>query len=254
MSAQAKITADSKLSQLQSELKKVSDQSKLLETEKSELEIQMRVKQTEFERKSEEEKVTQTELRSAVIKVEEAKTTMIAQQQNANGRKSIELEKLMAAAKKDGPLANAGLRGRLGDLGSISAEYDVAISTCCGLLDHIVVETTEGGQACINYLREKNIGRANFIVLNQVVQYKGAMERPITVPPESRRLFDLVVPNDPSLAPAFYMALKDTLVASDLDNAVKIAYEGGKATWRVVTLGGDLIDTSGSMSGGKTCR
>ena len=33
----------------------------------------------------------------------------------------------MKAAKKGGPLANAGVRGRLGDLATIAPEYDVAV-------------------------------------------------------------------------------------------------------------------------------
>jgi len=52
------------------------------------------------------------------------------------------------------------------------------------------------------------------------------------------------------LRPALYMAMRDTLVACDLDTAVKTAYVGDRVQWRVVTLGGDLIDTSGAMSGG----
>jgi hypothetical protein len=37
------------------------------------------------------------------------------------------LDMLMAATKKGGPLQNVGLRGRLGDLGTIDPEFDVAI-------------------------------------------------------------------------------------------------------------------------------
>jgi len=42
---------------------------------------------------------------------------------------------------------------------------------------------------------------------------------------------------------AFYFALRDTLVANDLDQATRIAY--GAKRFRVVTLNGQLIDTSG---------
>ena len=47
----------------------------------------------------------------------------------------------------------SGFYGRLGDLGTIDDEYDVAITTACGFLDHMVVETTTDGEACIAYLR-----------------------------------------------------------------------------------------------------
>ena len=64
------------------------------------------------------------------------------------------------------------------------------------------------------------------MLLNQVAQYKSAMERPFRAPTGSQRLFDLITPTDPRLSVAFYMALKDTLVASDLDTAMAAAYQG----------------------------
>ena len=48
--------------------------------------------------------------------------------------------------------------------------------------------------------------------------------------------------------PAFYFALRDTLVAKDLDQATRIAY--GAQRHRVVTLDGQVIEPSGTMSGG----
>ncbi len=53
---------------------------------------------------------------------------------------------------------------------------------------------------------------------------------------------------DDKFRPAFYHALQDTLMAKDLAQANRIAY--GARRWRVVTLDGELIDKSGTMSGG----
>lgn len=47
---------------------------------------------------------------------------------------------------------------------------------------------------------------------------------------------------------AFYFALRDTLVANDLEQATRVSY--GQKRWRVVSLKGDVIETSGTMSGG----
>ena len=120
------------------------------------------------------------------------------------------------------------------------------------MLDYIVVDTTKDGQDCINYLRESDIGRANFVVLEKANQQRAAMDRSQTlqIPAGARRVIDLVTPSDPALLPVLYLALRDTLVAKDLESAVAIAYQGGKAMWRVVTNDGNLIDISGSMSGG----
>ncbi|KAF9152990.1 hypothetical protein BG015_004315 [Linnemannia schmuckeri] len=122
-----------------------------------------------------------------------------------------------------------GIQGRLGNLGAIDDKYDVAISTACPALDNIVVDNVEVGQQCIEFVRKNNLGRT-----------------PENVP----RLFDLVRPADPRFAPAFYSVMQDTLVATNMDQANRIAY--GKQRWRVVTLDGQLIDKSGTMTGGGT--
>lgn len=111
-------------------------------------------------------------------------------------------------------------------------------------------ETLEGCEKCVKFLRDTNAGRASFIALSQMDQWKGRMEKKVTTPNNTPRLFDLIRPSAANLLPAFYFALKDTLVASDLETAVKIAYQGDRAVWRVVTMDGNLIDTSGAMSGG----
>ena len=59
------------------------------------------------------------------------------------------------------------------------AEYDVAVSTACGYLDFLVVETEAGGAACIEHLRKHNLGRTSFIVLSQINgKVAGALARP----------------------------------------------------------------------------
>lgn len=62
------------------------------------------------------------------------------------------------------------------------------------------------------------------------------------------RLFDLVQVEDERVRTAFYMALHNTLVATDLEQGSRIAY--GRERFRVVTLRGDIIEQAGTMSGG----
>lgn len=71
---------------------------------------------------------------------------------------------------------------------------------------------------------------------------------PIETPENVPRLFDLIKPKDSRFATAFYKAIFNTLVANDLEQAQRIGF--GKKRWRVVTLAGQLIDPSGTMSGG----
>ena len=141
----------------------------------------------------------------------------------------------------------SGFHGRLGSLGTIDPRYDVAISTACPGLNHLVVDSVATGQQCIEHLRRHKLGRANFVLLQSLQVNARAMAR-ITTPEGVPRLFDLVAPKDARFAPAFYHQLGDTLVAKDLAQANRIAY--GARRWRVVTEDGQLIDRSGTMSGG----
>lgn len=140
-----------------------------------------------------------------------------------------------------------GFHGRLGNLGTIDQKYDVAISTACPSLENLVVDSVEVGQQCIDYLRKNNLGRANIILLDRLARRDLS---PVDTPEGVPRLFDLVKANDDLFRPAFYSVLQNTLVAKDLEQANRIAY--GARRWRVVTLDGQLIDVSGTMSGGGT--
>ncbi|KAJ3853636.1 RecF/RecN/SMC [Lentinula lateritia] len=140
-----------------------------------------------------------------------------------------------------------GFHGRLGSLGTIPEKYDVAITTACPSLNNMVVDTVKQGQACLEYLRSNNIGRATFMVLEKISYHPSTLSTPNT-PENVPRLFDLITPKDPKFAEVFYKAVGDTLVATDMDQANRIAF--GERRTKVVTLAGQVIETSGAMSGG----
>jgi structural maintenance of chromosome 4 len=204
---------------------------------------------TDFEQ---EEKKLQDTIREAVVLVEQHRA-LLDNKQHANKANNT-VQQILKAARLGGALSSAGVRGRLGDLATISPEYDTAVTTACRVLDHIVVETPEGAQQCVEFLRKMNIGRASFIVLSLMDEYRERMSRKFTAPGQSGealRLFDLIENlTSEDLRPVWYMALRDTLVSKDLETAVRIAYVGDRAQYRVVTMDGQVIDTSGAMSGG----
>jgi len=162
--------------------------------------------------------------------------------------RSIVATSLMTA-KSQGKLK--GVLGRLGDLGTIDAKYDVAVSTACGALDYVVVETTADAQACVAHLRANNLGVATFLILEKQKALEGKMReaKSAALKENAVRLMDLIKPRDERLAVAFYFGVRDTAVADDLDSASKLAYDGARRR-RVVTLAGQLIETAGTMSGG----
>jgi structural maintenance of chromosome 4 len=149
--------------------------------------------------------------------------------------------------KKKGRLN--GLHGRLGELGTIDAKYDVAITTACPALNNLVVDDVTTGSKCIEYVRQQKLGRVTCIMLDKIAHLASRAEGSIQTPEGAPRLYDLIKPKDAKFRTAFYKAIGDTLVAESMDQAVRIAYSKDRR-WRVVTLDGQLIDTSGTMSGG----
>lgn len=179
---------------------------------------------------------------------EEVKTAI----QSKGGMKiPSSVKAILKASKNGGPLAKAGILGRLGDLATIEAKYDVAVSTACGYLNHIVVQTTAGAQLCLEFLRKHNLGRANFVPLDKMK--KGAHDRAVTTPEGAPRLMDLIQPlqsqNHAGVMAALFLAVSNTLVAEDLETASRWAFDSDKR-WRVVTTDGKLLEMTGTMSGG----
>ncbi|KAI5418893.1 structural maintenance of chromosomes protein 4 [Lathyrus oleraceus] len=186
--------------------------------------------------------------------------TQILLEQGAR-QKVAELKSVLDSQKNQGSVLKAimnaketrqieGIYGRMGDLGSIDAKYDVAISTACSGLDYIVVETSNAAQACVEMLRRENLGVATFMILEKQVEHLPMMKKSVSTPEGVDRLFDLVKIPDERMKLAFFAALRNTVVANDLDQATRIAYGGNVEFRRVVTLDGALFEKSGTMSGG----
>uniref|UniRef100_A0A0D3G9D9 Structural maintenance of chromosomes protein n=1 Tax=Oryza barthii TaxID=65489 RepID=A0A0D3G9D9_9ORYZ len=175
-------------------------------------------------------------------KVAEIKTTRDSEKNQGTVLKAI----LQAKESKE----IEGIYGRLGDLGAIDAKYDVAISTACPGLDYIVVETTNSAQACVELLRRRNLGIATFMILEKQTHHLRKLQEKVKTPEGVPRLFDLVKVKDEKLKLAFFATLGNTIVASDLDQATRIAYSAASEFRRVVTLDGALFEKSGTMSGG----
>ncbi|KXX80727.1 Structural maintenance of chromosomes protein 4 [Madurella mycetomatis] len=209
------------------------------EAEKAALQKEGRRAVAELEKLAQEEPKFRAQLSNARQKADEARSSLSATQ--TQGNVLTALMRMKESGRID------GFHGRLGNLGTIDQQYDVAISTACGALDNFVTDTVEAGQQCIEYLRKTNLGRGNFICLDKL---RARDLSPIQTPENAPRLFDLVKAKEDKFRPAFYHALQDTLVARDLAQANRIAY--GARRWRVVTLAGELIDKSGTMSGGGT--
>ena len=231
--------AQAKINTLEESRKMKLRETEELKAQKMQVEKEASKVQGELTKLQQREPEIRSQLSGARQKADEARASLSSTQSQGNV-----LNGLMRL-KESGRIE--GFHGRLGNLGTIDQKYDVAISTACPSLENLVVDSVEVGQQCIDYLRKNNLGRANIILLDRLAKRDlSAIDTPEGVP----RLFDLVKTKKEIYSPAFFSVLQNTLVAKDLEQANRIAY--GARRWRVVTLDGQLIDVSGTMSGGGT--
>ncbi|CAA3013817.1 structural maintenance of chromosomes 4 [Olea europaea subsp. europaea] len=232
--------------------KQISEMEKRIETKTSSI--------TTLQNELEKNKHEAVEARTREQTCLEEQERLIPLEQAAR-QKVSELSSIMDSEKIQGSVLKAimeakqsnhilGIYGRMGDLGAIDAKYDVAVSTACSGLDYIVVETTAAAQACVEMLRNKNLGVATFMILEKQADHLPRLKEKVTTPEGVPRLFDLIKVQDDRMKLAFFAALGNTVVAKDIDQATRIAYGGKKELWRVVTLDGSLFEKSGTMTGG----
>uniref|UniRef100_A0A3Q1BT42 Structural maintenance of chromosomes protein n=1 Tax=Amphiprion ocellaris TaxID=80972 RepID=A0A3Q1BT42_AMPOC len=240
-------TALTQLNTAKQTLQSTSDTLRDRRTTIKDLEVKIPQKQQELKKDEGEleqlmkmDNETREVVRELRQKVDEAKSSL-----SSNRSRGKVLDALMQQ-KRSGKIF--GIFGRLGDLGAIDEKYDVAISSSCGALDNIVVDTIDTAQKCVTFLKEQNIGVATFIGLDKMKVWEKNMAS-IRTPEDCPRLFDMVRVKDESVRPAFYFALRDTLVAQDMEQATRIAFQKDKR-WRVVTLKGQIIEMAGTMTGG----
>ncbi|KAL6176545.1 hypothetical protein ACLB2K_053178 [Fragaria x ananassa] len=194
--------------------------------------IRCELEKSEFERtkyrKAEQEYIKEQE---ALVSCEQAARQKVA-----------ELKHILDSEKSRGKLLKAillaklsnqipGIHGRLGDLGAIDEQYDVAISSACPGLDNIVVETTAGAIACVELLRRENLGVANFMIMEKITHYLPVRKEDVRMPEGVPRLFDLVRVEDQRMKFAFFAALKNTVLAKDMD-------QNQRFTWRKPQISG----------------
>ncbi|XP_065321406.1 structural maintenance of chromosomes protein 4-like [Gordionus sp. m RMFG-2023] len=139
-----------------------------------------------------------------------------------------------------------GIYGRLGDLGRVDPIYDVALSSACGsTLDNILVRDEDTARDCINILKRLKLPPTTFICLNKM-RYNANTDR---IKDKNQRLFDKITTVNEKFESAFFYATRETLLARDINEATRLA-DSSSRRQRVVTMGGEVVEISGTLTGG----
>ncbi|MBQ9081600.1 MAG: chromosome segregation protein SMC [Clostridia bacterium] len=160
------------------------------------------------------------------------------------------VRRLLYAAKTN-PEVNKRIRGMIADIVSCESKYELAIETLFGgAMQNIVTATSEHAKDLIQFLKRNNIGVVTFLPVDSMrPKYNNRdIERALSEV-GALGLADQIVKYDEYYAPVIRNLLGNTLVCDNNDNAVKIARKYGHS-FKIVTLEGDVIATSGAMTGG----
>ena len=157
---------------------------------------------------------------------------------------------IMQAAEKN---ALRGVHGPVANLMTTDKRYAVAIEIALGAgMQNVVVDREEDARSAINFLKQRDGGRATFLPLTAI---RGDVLRETGVEREYGYVgvASQLVQFDKRYTEIFNNLLGRTVVVEDMDCGIAIARKYGNR-FRIVTLDGQVLNRGGSMTGGSVSR
>ena len=146
-----------------------------------------------------------------------------------------------------------GVCGVLANIVSTEKEYETAIEMCLGgSLQNMVTETESEAKKLVEHLRKNNMGRASFLPITSV---KGRKIDKY----DSKHINGIIgvasdlVKYDKKYEGIILSLLGRTIIVDNMDNGVELAKKN-RYSFRIVTLKGDVINPSGSITGGSVMQ
>ena len=141
------------------------------------------------------------------------------------------------------------MHGVLANLISVNKEYELAIEMCLGqALQNVVTETEEDAKKLVEHLRNNNLGRASFLPISSIRGKRienvisNGMKGVIGIASD-------LVKCDKKYTQIVLNLLGRTVVVEDMNIGISLA-KMNNYSFRIVTLKGDVISSSGSITGG----
>jgi len=157
--------------------------------------------------------------------------------------------------KKELPRELAGVRGAVAQLVRVDKRYETAIEAALGgAMQHIITDNESDAQRAIELLRAHKAGRATFLPITAAKpRILSDGERTALSEPGILAAASECVARDADYDGVIESLLGRVLIADNLDNAVDFSKKSGYA-FRIVTLEGDVVAPSGSLTGGSSGR
>jgi chromosome segregation protein len=143
-----------------------------------------------------------------------------------------------------------GVCGLVVQLGRVEPRYQLALEIAAGgRLGHIVVEDDGIGAAGIELLKQKRAGRATFLPLNKIHAPKFTQDATLRLAGGFVNYAVNLIDCDRRYKDVFSYVFGNTVVFANLEAARK-----NLGLYRIVTLDGELLETSGAMTGGSNTQ
>ena len=141
--------------------------------------------------------------------------------------------------------------GTIANLISTEEKYEYAIEVALGgFLQNVVVESEEEAKKMISYLKENSLGRVTFLPLNTITEVKSNVNNKIEKMDGVIGTATSLVHFDSRFSKAIELALSNVIVVDVIDHAIAISKKF-KNAFRIVTLDGELVAQTGSITGGQ---
>ena len=220
------------LSQLQTqELAEQTQHIESLEETFQETEAELKLQQATMKRLLDEQRDKQRRLDRLEAQVQALKET------SGSGASQVIMEANLS-----------GVYGLVAQLGRVEPRYQLALETAAGgRLGNIVVENDSVAAAGIKLLKQKVAGRATFLPMNKIRPPRFDYNQGLKKVPGFVDYAVKLIECENKHKPVFAYVFGSTVVFETLDAARSLL---GRI--RIVTLDGEILETSGAMTGGKS--
>ena len=145
-----------------------------------------------------------------------------------------------------------GVKGAIAELIDVPENIETAIEMALGAsMQNIVTDNEQDAKRLIEHLRKNNLGRASFLPISNVKgkkldKIKGNNKGVLGIASD-------LIKYDKKYEGVILNLLGKTVIAQNMDIGITLAKENGNS-FRIVTLDGDIITTTGAMSGGSVSK
>ncbi len=183
-----------------------------------------------------------------------ANARLLADMKNSFEGYMDSVRKLMLSAKNNSDLSRR-ITGVVADCMRVPAQYETAVEACLGAaLQNIIVGDEYDAKALIAHLRENRMGRVTFLPLGALkTRLLTGQERADIREQGVYGVASELITCEDKVQPAIDFLLGRTVIVEDNDTAIRIARKTG-ASFRIVTLEGDVFNPGGSITGGSLRR